>query len=157
MLSEDQLTEILARVPHTEDQVALRSEIYLLRDNVTLLTQHLNKGLAQIEADMERLDQENARLRAVARSTYFERDACVGLIGQLAQALGLPAGTCRAQIEAELQNRVIVDLPVGQVSWEYLDEDGHLFSNLPEYSQPVEAQSIQENYKRVMNSGVGQS
>jgi hypothetical protein len=108
-------------------------------------TQEINSRLAMLEKDMGALETENARLRAGSVSAFFERDACISLLAQMADRLGFVAGT--------VQNRVVVELPSGQVSWDFLEEDAHLFSALPPFIGTVIEQDNREIYTKVMNPG----
>jgi hypothetical protein len=116
--------------------------------------QDFEARLNELEQDLVRLEAENSRLRTNTQSTYFERDACIGLIARMAVRLGLKAGCVQRQTELGLERRVVVDLPSGQVSWDYLEAEAHLFEWLPEYPAPVQEQSIQDIYMRVMNPGL---
>lgn len=173
MLSDAQLVEIAQRIASSEceadparlraDALALMAEVERIGKTMNAFTANVTSRLNELERDMLSLESENARLRSVTQSTYFERDACVGLISKFAVALGLTAGTGRFEVvernregndETQAQNRVLVDLPSGQVSWEYLDEDAHLFESLPPYPGAVEPQSIRDIYSKVMNPGI---
>jgi hypothetical protein len=159
MLSEAQLTEILERNAHSQDSVALVAEIKRLARLIVEHGARVEASLSSLESDMFRLEDENARLRSLRDSAYVERDACVSLLARLALAQGLDAGTHRttsvSTTTASLpENRVVVDLPSGQVSWDFLDADSHLFEALPQYRKSVEALEIQEIYARVLNPGL---
>ncbi len=111
-----------------------------------LTPQEIQKKLDGLEKDMHRLLAENARLIRERESAYVERDSCLGLAMQLAVAHGYTAGV--------KNNTVIVDLPCGQVSWEFEESEAHLFENLPEYQKPIEEMTAVEKYRRVMNPGI---
>jgi hypothetical protein len=151
MLSQAQLVEIKSRIesatgastPEREDAAALLAEVARLQRSVDAFSENVNTKLAVLEEDMIKLEGENGRLRSVCESTYFERDACIGLIARMATQMGIPAGT--------LNNRVVVDLPSGQVSWDYLDSEAHLFEWLPTYAQSLQEQSVRDIYAKVMN------
>ena len=167
MLSQTQLAEIRQRLTTEESGEAMRADTAALLTEVERLQRFVLEFGAQVtskvdalEVDMHRLDTENSRLRAVAESTYFERDACIGLICRMAVLLGIRVGVGRFDVmqenmdgrtERHLQNRVVVDLPGGQVSWDFLDDEAHLFDWLPPYEGSLEAQTVQQNYSKVMN------
>lgn len=162
MLSELQLAKIESQ-GLSEESVLLLQEVRRLKKFLAEFNADVDRQLKEIEASMTLLEGENSRLRSVNTSTFFERDACISLLARLASAQGLRAGTCRAQVpevnregkeELQTQNRVVVDLPSGQVSWDFLEEDGHLFAELPPYERPLELQSTREIYTRVMNPGI---
>ncbi len=153
--SEAQSAEILK-----EDRAQLLAEVERLLQFVETFSSRVSAQLDVLEKDMVALDQDNQRLRKNCRSSDFERDACIGLISKMALALNLPVGTQRTEsVESDgnggevrrFQNQVVLDLPSGQVAWEYLDSEGHLFESLPTYTQAIETQSIQDTYIKVMN------
>ncbi len=169
MLTKAQLEEIKSRIAQgrdaspevlLEDRVVLLAEVERLLKFVETFSTRVNAQLDILENDMVLLDQDNQRLRKNSRSSDFERDACIGLIAKMAVALKIPVGTQRtASVELDengkesqqIQNRVILDLPSGQVAWEYLESEAHLFETLPAYPRALESQSIQENYLKIMN------
>ena len=113
-----------------------------------MLTQNeIKQKLDTLETDMERLVAENARLIHERESANVERDSCIGLIMQLGIAHGLTAGIANG-------NFAIIDLPNGQVSWEYDESEAHLFEELPKYQNAIEEIEIAEKYRRVMNPGI---
>lgn len=124
----------------TPTEIQLRQELIDYK-NVVL------RKLNSLEHDMNRLVAENERLVQARESAYVERDACLGLIAQLAAKCGLTTGVVNG-------NTVVVDLPSGQVSWDVEASESHLFAELPEYSNPIEEIEIMEKYRRVMNPGV---
>lgn len=134
-----------------EDVLALIDEVGKLTDATRKLSANAEAKLKSLEQDMHRLEAENARLRKIADSGYVERDACIGLLARMAVRLGLKTGTAEIQSPAGTERRVIVDLPSGQVSWDYLDTEAHLFESLPQYGDPVETLAVQDTYARVMN------
>lgn len=149
-----------------EDRLLLVTEVERLTRFVRNFSEQVNQKLDELEGDMVRLEKENERLRKVRKSANVERDACVGLIAQMATVLGIPAGIGKYEMieplengesVTQLQNRVIVELPSGQVSWDYLDSEGHLFEALPHYAGSVENQTLQQNYIKVMNPGFQQT
>jgi len=170
MLFPSQIAEMRARI---ETSIANEGESALANDARTLLLEvnrlgALNESftqnlMARVDAwsdDMESLENENVRLRRNTESTYFERDACVGLIARLARIQGFRVGKGKFEVAEtasdgstgiQVQNRVVVDLPSGQVSWEYFDAEAHLFAELPEYGQPLLIQTVGEAYTKVMN------
>ena len=169
MLTKAHLEEIKSRIAQgrdtspevlLEDRVVLLAEVERLLKFVETFSTRVNAQLDILEKDMVLLDQDKQRLRKNSRSSDFERDACIGLIAKMAVALKIPVGTQSTKSveldengkeSQQLQNRVILDLPSGQVAWEYLESESHLFETLPVYPRALEAQSIQENYLKIMN------
>ena len=112
-----------------------------------LTPQEINQKLDSLEADMNLLVAENARLIQERISAYVERDSCIGLLSQLAVSNGLNAGTLPG-------NLVVIDLPAGPVSWDFEEAEAHLFAHLPQYQKPLEEIDVMEKYRRVMNPGI---
>lgn len=129
------------------DASTLLAEVIRLSVFSEDFTKQILARVQTLATDMEALEKENARLRKISESTYFERDACIGLIARLAKLQGMPVGTALF----EQQRRVVVDLPSGQVSWEYLEAEAHLFADLPSYERTLENQTVSEVYSKVMN------
>jgi hypothetical protein len=170
MMSHSQLVEIQSRIDSGATSEELRGDAQALLSEVMRLTGFVKEFSSQVtgkletlEEDMVRMENENARLRSVCESTYFERDACVGLIARLARLNGMPAGTGKFKSQQENsdgsqslhdQHRVVVDLPTGQVSWEYLEAEAHLFESLPEYAGELKDQSVRDIYSKVMEPGL---
>lgn len=169
MISPSNFLEIQARVktnPTSEDETTLLAEVIRLQKFTTEYQKTVLARLDELNECRLLLEEENERLRTVTQSTYFERDACIGLIARLAKTLGLTVG--KAQFESieenrdktnslQTQRRVIVDLPGGQVSWDYLESEAHLFESLPAYTKIIETQTVQSVYTRVMNPELGES
>ena len=163
MISPTLFLEIQARIktnPSSEDETTLLAEVVRLQKFTTEYQKNVLARLDEINECRLLLEEENERLKKVTQSTYFERDACISLIAQLAQSLGLTVGKVQFETLEEnrdgtksmqTQNRVVVDLPSGQVSWDYLDAEAHLFETLPPYAKALEAQTVQSVYTKVMN------
>ena len=170
MLSHSQLTEIKTRTeiedpnPSMEllskDRALLLAEVERLTKFVGSFSDQVNEKLDLLEADMERLEKENERLRKMCKSANTERDVCISLIAKMAVGLGIPVGIGQYEVAEEdssgqsniqLQNRIILELPSGQVSWDFLDAESHLFEGLPKYEGALEIQTIQETYSKIMN------
>ena len=113
-----------------------------------MTSQEIAQKISSLESDMERLAAENLRLVREREGVYVELDTCVSLIAKLAVVHGFTAGIVKKQ------NLIVVDLPVGQVSFEFLPSEDHLFEGLPEYLRPVEVLDNREKYRRVMNPGL---
>lgn len=100
-----------------------------------------------LEENLTAFEEENTRLRTVKDCLSVERDSCIGLIAQLAKLAGYKVGRAEGNV-------VAVDLPSGQVSWQYQPTEAHLFEALPAYEGAIEGHDIVENYRRVMNPGI---
>ncbi len=102
--------------------------------------------LDSIEADMQKLLDENTRLIRDRESAYVELDSWVSLLAKLAVQKGLSAGLANPTTFA-------MDLESGQVSWEFAESEAHLFEELPAYEKPLEVMENREKYRRIMNPG----
>lgn len=133
-----------------DDRANLVSEIERLKLYIRDYGSSVSAKLLAIEEEMGQLEEENSRLVLVKRSVSAERDTCINLLCQLAASRGLKVG-------ASPENRVVVDLPSGQVSWDVNPSEAHLFAWLPPYPDApgsIEELTIEENYRRVMNPGI---
>ena len=162
MYSPNQLSELKFRLlkPETSSELIRELALSLLDEVVRLSTfteeysSKVSKKLDGLEQDMLNLEKENDRLRKINVSTYFERDACIGLIARMALLNGIKVGTGKFTDGGQSQNRVVIDLPSGQVSWEYLESEAHLFESLPPYNGAIENQTESVTYTRVMNPNI---
>lgn len=105
----------------------------------------INKKMDEIEKDLIKFEKENERLLLIKNGLSVERDACIGLVVDLAVAHGLKTGLSGT-------DTVVVELPSGQVSWKFSADEAHLFAGLPPWVGKVEEMPIEEKYRRVMNS-----
>jgi len=148
MISTKELIQITENAVQTQNEETLKllAEIEFLNKATWDYKNTVLRKLTSLENDMENLTQENIRLIKLRDSAFVERDACIGLIVQLAVANGIPAGV--------KGNIVVVELASGQVSWDFEESEAHLFESLPIYQKTIEDVEIGEKYRRVMNSGV---
>ncbi len=146
MLSDIELNrfETLESSLSTDETLKLVQEVKRLRQYLFDYNLAISHKIDAVEKNIDLLEAENSRLLSAKRVVYIERDACIGLLCQLARRSGYTAGLAS-------ENRVILDLPAGQVSWSVHPEEIHLFSDLPEYTRPIEDLSIEETYRRIMN------
>ncbi|OFZ21270.1 MAG: hypothetical protein A2X94_07390 [Bdellovibrionales bacterium GWB1_55_8] len=149
MLTDYELNQMKAR-SQDSDVALLIQELKNMQRYVFDYNNQVEKKLDLLESDMLLLEAENKRLIAVKESATIERDACVGLIGQLARSCGMKVGVAA-------DNLVVVELPSGQVSWQFSETEAHLFETLPPYEGDIQEIPIEETYSRVMNPGLGLS
>ena len=149
MLTNTELNQIKVQ-SENETVLKLVSEIERLKLDMTNYTSKIGAKVDAIEKDLGHMEAENSTLRTSKEIAYVERDACIGLLVQFAVKSGISAGTAPG-------NLVIVDLPSGQVSWEYNESESHLFSELPAYQNKIEDMPLEEKYRRVMNPGINDS
>lgn len=99
----------------------------------------------------DELDRANREV-SVARDmrdyyAYHERNMVVAALAKL-----FPSGTARTAIEgwdSAWHGCVYIDLPTGQVSWHYHDNEAHLFAELPSYTKPWDGHTTEEKYRRL--------
>ncbi len=125
------------------DVATLLAEVNRLNSVIQDLSVNTGNKVIELGEDMIQLEQITEALRQSCTSAEFERDATVGLLCKMASKLGMQTG--------RTDNRAVIDLPAGQVSWEYLDEEAHLFAELSPYPAAIETTDMQEIYTRVMN------
>jgi len=83
----------------------------------------------------------------IRAAAYRERNQVVAALARL-----FPSGLARTDIpgwEPEWHGCVYIDLPTGQVSWHYHDDDAHLFNGLPAYTKPWDGHDTPEKYRRL--------
>jgi hypothetical protein len=71
----------------------------------------------------------------------------------MALTAGYRAGRKRTAIEGwspEWHGCVYIDLPTGQVSWHFHDDQAHLFAFLPPYEGEWDGHDTPEKYRRVL-------
>lgn len=100
-------------------------------------------------------DYERGRLdiKQEKDGAYAERNMCVSLIANMAMKMGYPVGIGKTNIEGwnpEYNNIVYIDLPSGQVSWHYHDNETQLFDHLPKYDAKWDGHDTQVKYERVL-------
>ncbi|MGK5087196.1 hypothetical protein WDW86_06525 [Bdellovibrionota bacterium FG-2] len=130
-----------------EDVAKLIAEVERLRGQVQNYNVSITQKIDTIESDMENLIEENSRLVGVKEGLSVERDACIALMARLARTNGINTGVTT-------NNTVVIDLPAGQVNWQFSADETHLIETLPTYERTIEDISIEEKYNRVMNPGI---
>ncbi|HCM40196.1 MAG: hypothetical protein A2Z97_11285 [Bdellovibrionales bacterium GWB1_52_6] len=133
--------------PNPDDVPRLVSEVENWQQYVIKYNNGINQQLDKIEQDMVRMEAENARILSAKEVLSVERDACAGLIARLAHSTGFRVGVAP-------ENRIVVELPSGQVSWRLEESEAHLLEGLPAWDTAIEDLPIEETYRRVMNPGL---
>ncbi len=149
MMSIDELNQIINQNANTES-VLLATEVQRLQNYIRDFTVDVQKRVMELESDMIALENENQRMVKIKNMLAVERDACLGLLAQVANRGGMSVGVVPAKTENG-PILVAMDLPSGQVSWEIEPTESHLFAGLDEYLKPIEEITIEEKYSRVMN------
>jgi len=111
-----------------------------------------------LESDLQEAIAEIERLKLQRDGAYRERDLCVVLIAKLARAKGYRVGigkhsdyTDSEPHDKEWSNVLYIDLPCGQVSWHFRDDELVLFEGFPRYEGTYDGHSTEEKYHRVLN------
>lgn len=80
-------------------------------------------------------------------NAYTERNRLVALLARI-----YPSGLKKTNIEGwhpSWHNCVYIDLPTGQASWHFHDNDAHLFERLPPYDGEWDGHTTDEKYERI--------
>lgn len=123
------------------------------------------KRVADLEAQLELVlelaaslrREQNLRsdveaMRGRKDGAYLERNRVVALVARMALAMGLRAGVARTDIPGwneHWNGCVYVDLPTGQCSWHFHDDQAFLFEGLPDYEPEYDGHETPEKYARV--------
>jgi len=101
------------------------------------------------------LGAEAERLRTGKRRAFEERNRVVVALAHLAIGLGWRAGVgTHVDVpgqawDAAWRTLVVIDLPVGQVSWHLHDEHAFLVEGLPRYTRSWDGHSTEVKYNRL--------
>lgn len=97
--------------------------------------------------------ETDVRLKTAQKdAAYVERNRVVAGLAAVAFRLGWRVGIAQTAIEGwepEWHNCVYIDLPTGQVSWHYHDNDNALFDFLPSYAGEWDGHDTLEKYRRL--------
>jgi hypothetical protein len=87
------------------------------------------------------------RLEAARDGAYTERNRLVAFLSNI-----YPSGVKKTAIpewDEAWHNCVYIDLPVGQASWHYHNDETHLFAHLPPYESEWDGHTTEEKYERI--------
>ena len=125
-----------------------------LIDALKLANRVLDKPYIDPDGDICMLARQFLRAYEANRSlierkdgAYEERNRVVAAIASM-----FPSGTKITAIEGwdpEWHGCVYIDLPTGQVSWHYHDDQAHLFAGLPPYEGEWDGHDTPEKYRRL--------
>lgn len=121
-------------------------------DDVALIERRDREIERLLDALMQE-KRETARLREAVNKAYTERNRLVAFI-----AWHYPSGVTKTDIpgwDEAWHNCVYIDLPTGQASWHYHDDDAHLFDGLPLYNEQWDGHTTDEKYERVERAALG--
>lgn len=96
-------------------------------------------------------------MRDLKDGAYLERNQVVALAGKLLLHLGSPVGLKKTPIEGwspEWHNCVYMELPTGQISWHFHDDDAPLFEGFPEWEAEWDGHTTDEKYERIKALGL---
>lgn len=82
-----------------------------------------------------------------ANAAYTERNRLVAALARL-----YPSGLARTAIpgwDPGWHGCVYIDLPTGQVSWHFHDDDAHLFEGIPPYAGHWDGHDTPTKYERL--------
>ena len=88
------------------------------------------------------------KLEAARDGAYTERNRLVAFLASI-----YPSGVKRTAIpgwDEAWHNCVYIDLPVGQASWHYHNDEAHLFAHLPPYESEWDGHTTEEKYERLL-------
>lgn len=89
----------------------------------------------------------------MSNEVYKERNQCVAALARAAVAMGCSVSVTKTEIEgwdAAWHNCVFVDLPTGQVSWHFHDDDMWMLEGLPTVDAVKwDGHSTPEKYQRL--------
>ena len=87
------------------------------------------------------------KLEAARDGAYAERNRLVAFLSNI-----YPSGVKKTAIpgwDEAWHNCVYIDLPVGQASWHYHNDETHLFAHLPPYENEWDGHTTEEKYERI--------
>ena len=87
------------------------------------------------------------KLESVRDGAYTERNRLVAFLSNI-----YPSGVKKTAIpgwDEAWHNCVYIDLPVGQASWHYHNDEAHLFAHLPPYESEWDGHTTEEKYERI--------
>ena len=98
-------------------------------------------------AEIDRLKDRIEKLEAARDGAYTERNRLVAFLSNI-----YPSGVKKTAIpgwDEAWHNCVYIDLPVGQASWHYHNDETHLFAHLPPYESEWDGHTTEEKYERI--------
>ena len=114
---------------------------YAVINPETLMAMRRAGHVAKLEARIEKLE-------AARDGAYTERNRLVAFLSNI-----YPSGVKKTAIpgwDEAWHNCVYIDLPVGQASWHYHNDEAHLFAHLPPYESEWDGHTTEEKYERLL-------
>ena len=150
-LAQSEITQRTAELEAANEKVQFleKKNSNLLDSSNTVLKVKADQDvrLADLQAELERVRGELAKMRERKDGAYLERNRVVAALASC-----FPSGISRTAIEGwhdDWHGCVYIDLPTGQVSWHYHDSHAHLFAHLPPYTKQWDGHTTEEKYERV--------
>jgi hypothetical protein len=111
------------------------------------------KRMAEIDTVLEGTPVQKTPLEQeqdAKNNAYRERNTVLALLARMALQMGWKAGVKHDPTQEQgWQNLLFIELPTGQASWHYSDEDAVLLVGLPEYDAVWDGHSTPDKYERV--------
>ena len=107
----------------------------------------LKSQIMRLELDVVGYRVRNTQLEAARDGAYTERNRLVAFLSNI-----YPSGVKKTAIpgwDEAWHNCVYIDLPVGQASWHYHNDEAHLFAHLPPYESEWDGHTTEEKYERI--------
>lgn len=104
---------------------------------------------------IQTLVDEVAALTKTKNEAYTERNLCVAALARMAQANDLKVGVGLHDAADKLWDHawrfiIFIELPTGQVSWHFHQDELPLFKDFATYEAPYDGHSTPEKYNRLM-------
>jgi hypothetical protein len=107
------------------------------------------------KVDLEEINYLRDRVRKLLDAkdqAYTERNRLVAFLARVAYNRGHVVSVTKTEIEgweSAWHNCVYVELPHGQASWHFHEDDAHLFKDLPVRHHPWDGHTTEEKYARI--------
>ena len=115
---------------------------------------HLNESIGDMFQSNEKLRKKVAELEQQKNTAYAERNRVLAALAKAGQELGWNVGVGQhdpadTNWESDCRTLLFIDLPTGQASWHYPDNQKGLLEQLPKYASPWDGHSTVVKYERV--------
>jgi hypothetical protein len=110
--------------------------------------------IRELKSHITELEEKVAGLESQKDQAYSERNRVLSLFAVLAWKFGWRVGRALHPETDKLWDKVwrnilFIDLPTGQASWHFHDNEVHLLGGLPEYPDQWDGHTTPEKYKRL--------
>lgn len=101
-----------------------------------------------------RLQEEYRHMKEQKDAAYVERNKCVALMARMAAVLGYPVYRAHTRIpgwDPDWCNCIFIELPTGQVSWHYHNDERPMFIDfMMATGNPWDGHDTLEKYRRAL-------